>query len=234
VGLGPELEEVELAQDVARNLQAAEVESPLIGGASLSPSQLAYLPLKRAVDIILALAFLVLAAPLLALLAGLIRIDSRGPVLFRQQRVGRGGRLFTIYKLRSMHVHAPAYATKAAVDDPRVTRVGRFLRLSGLDELPQLWNVLLGDLSLVGPRPEMAFLADRFEPWQRGRHAVRPGITGAWQVNHRSGQAIVDGVGHDLRYIEQMSPLTDIRIVLATLMVVGRGVVEGCRAAREA
>jgi|YNPNPStandDraft_1061719.scaffolds.fasta_scaffold01944_2 exopolysaccharide biosynthesis polyprenyl glycosylphosphotransferase len=191
--------------------------------------------LKRLLDLVLATVGIVLAAPLMLVIALAIRLDSPGPVLFRQQRVGENGRLFTIYKFRTMtpdaeqrqqevlrHVAANQVIHKWP-DDPRVTRVGRFLRRSSLDELPQLFNVLKGDMSLVGPRPELPWLVERYEPWQRKRFAVPPGITGWWQINGRSDRPMHLHTDDDLYYIQHYSPLLDLRILWRTIGVVLRG-----------
>ncbi len=156
---------------------------------------------------------LVAALPM-AIIALLIRLDSPGPVLFRQKRVGENGRLFDMLKFRTMVADAESAAgsgpgrrtTDGQVihkhkDDPRVTRVGRFLRRYSLDELPQFFNVLRGEMSLVGPRPELPWLVDRYEPWQRKRFAVPQGITGWWQVNGRSDKPMHLHTEDDLYYV---------------------------------
>ncbi len=191
--------------------------------------------IKRAFDLGLASCSLLLAAPLMLLIALAIRIDSPGPALFKQQRVGENGRLFTMLKFRSMVVDAEKRRLEVVqttgdgtvihkqVDDPRVTRVGRFLRRTSLDELPQLFNVLRGDMSLVGPRPELPFLVERYEPWQRQRFAVPPGMTGWWQVNGRSERLMHLHTEDDLYYIRNYSPLLDLQILWRTVGVVLRG-----------
>ncbi|HZM26378.1 MAG TPA: sugar transferase, partial [Gemmatimonadales bacterium] len=149
------------------------------------------------------------------------------PVLFTQQRVGERGRIFVLKKFRSMSVNAEANGPVwAAARDPRVTRVGRLLRRTRLDELPQFWNVLAGDMSFVGPRPERPeFVAtlQREIPFYKGRHSVRPGITGWAQVRHRYAASIEDSMEklqYDLYYIKNLSPLLDLVILLSTLQVV--------------
>jgi exopolysaccharide biosynthesis polyprenyl glycosylphosphotransferase len=191
--------------------------------------------IKRAFDLVLATVSLVLAAPLMLLITVAIRIDSPGPAFFKQQRVGENGRLFTMLKFRSMVVDADKRQSEVLqtagdgtvvhkqVDDPRVTRVGRFLRRTSLDELPQLFNVLRGDMSLVGPRPELPFLVERYEPWQRQRFAVPPGMTGWWQVNGRSERLMHLHTEDDLYYIRNYSPLLDLQILWRTVGVVVRG-----------
>ena len=182
---------------------------------------------KRAMDIGLALVGLVLSLPLMLLAACAIKLDSKGPVLFRQRRVGERGRIFVLRKFRSMTVDAerdgPVWA---AAHDSRVTRVGRWLRRTRLDELPQFWNVLAGDMSFVGPRPERPEFVEQLQreiPFYMGRHSVKPGITGWAQVRHRYAASIEDSMEklqYDLYYIKNMSPLLDVVILLSTLQVV--------------
>jgi lipopolysaccharide/colanic/teichoic acid biosynthesis glycosyltransferase/GT2 family glycosyltransferase len=186
---------------------------------------------KRAMDIIGAIVGLVLFAPVLAVLAVLIKKDSRGPVFFRQMRVGENGRLFRIVKLRSMvsdaearleevvdveRLDSPAFKIK---DDPRVTRVGRFLRRTSLDELPQFWNVLVGDMSLVGPRPEEERIVRLYNDWHRKRLAVKPGLTGPMQVNGRGDLPLDERVRLELDYIEHYSVWRDIVILARTIPI---------------
>ena len=135
-----------------------------------------------------------------------------------QQRVGRGGRPFTLYKLRTMRADAAPYAVAPrAGDDPRVTRYGRWLRRSSIDELPQLWNVLRGDMSLVGPRPEMPFIAERYDDWQRRRLSVSPGITGLWQILGRKDLPMHENLQYDFYYIRNRSLVLDLSILLRTV-----------------
>ena len=182
---------------------------------------------KRVMDIGLALVGLVLSLPLMLLAACAIKLDSKGPVFFRQHRVGERGRIFVLRKFRSMTVDAerdgPVWA---AAHDSRVTRVGRWLRRTRLDELPQFWNVLAGDMSFVGPRPERPEFVEQLQreiPFYMGRHSVKPGITGWAQVRHRYAASIEDSMEklqYDLYYIKNMSPLLDVVILLSTLQVV--------------
>lgn len=171
---------------------------------------------------------LVLAAPLMLVLAVLIRLTSPGPSLYRQRRVGRHGAVFTLFKFRSMYKDAEAStgAIWAAKDDPRVTPVGRFLRRSRLDELPQLFNVLRGEMSIVGPRPErpefVATLGEKI-PFYRQRHFVKPGITGWAQINYKYGETMEDTIRKlefDLYYIKNLSPALDLYVMFHTLKVV--------------
>ncbi len=183
---------------------------------------------KRALDLVLAAAGLVLASPVMALVALAIKLDSPGPVLFRQERVGQNGRIFVLNKFRSMRADAelesgPVWAVPG---DPRVTRVGRFLRRTRLDELPQLFNVLVGHMSFVGPRPErpdFVRLLQRQIPFYTGRLAVRPGITGWAQVRYRYAGSVADQrekLQYDLYYIKNLSPFLDLLILLHTVQVV--------------
>ncbi len=179
---------------------------------------------KRVTDVILALVGLLLFGLMLIVLAPLIRLDSRGPVFFRQVRVGKGGRLFRVVKLRTMIPDAEARtgAVFARLDDDRITRVGRFLRKSRLDEVPQLWNVLLGQMSLIGPRPERPEFIDELTaeiPYYRTRLAVKPGITGWAQVRYPYVNSL-DGhlmkLQYDLYYVRHQSLLLDVQIVVRT------------------
>jgi sugar transferase (PEP-CTERM system associated) len=186
---------------------------------------------KRAVGIAISSVALAVLAPLLAVIAALIKLDSRGPVLFRQERVGERGRTFPLYKFRTMREDAEAATGPvwAQENDPRVTRLGRFLRKTRIDELPQLFNVLRGDMSFVGPRPErpafVALLADRI-PFYNERHRVKPGITGWAQINYRYGASVDDTerkLRYDLYYIRNLSPLIDLDIVIGTIRVMLAG-----------
>ncbi|HEY8432357.1 MAG TPA: TIGR03013 family XrtA/PEP-CTERM system glycosyltransferase [Sandaracinaceae bacterium] len=191
--------------------------------------------MKRLADLLLATVGLILAGPLMAVIAALIRLESPGPALFRQVRVGEGERLFTLYKFRSMRADAeeatgPVWAT---ANDPRVTRVGYWLRKLRLDELPQLWNVLRGDMSFVGPRPERPHFVEQLKaqvPYYSQRHAVKPGVTGWAQVRYPYGNTVADAVEklqYDLYYIKNLSLGLDFMVVLQTVKVVllGRGAV---------
>jgi exopolysaccharide biosynthesis polyprenyl glycosylphosphotransferase len=182
---------------------------------------------KRALDLIVAAIGLVLALPVLALAALAIKLDSPGPVLYSQIRAGERGRTFLVHKLRSMRTDAEAKgAVWAAEHDPRVTRVGRFLRSTRIDEIPQLWNVLVGDMSLVGPRPERPVFVAQLEqqiPFFRQRLGVKPGVTGHAQVRCRYGASIDDArekLAYDLFYIKSLSIWFDLSILIDTVKVV--------------
>ncbi len=191
--------------------------------------------IKRIFDLIIGGIATLILLPIMGIVAIAIKLDSRGPILFRQQRVGENGRLFTMYKFRSMVVDAEKLQDQVneiddkgriihkKPNDPRVTRIGRFIRRYSLDELPQLFNVLKGDMSLVGPRPELPWLVEKYEPWQRKRFSVPQGITGWWQVNGRSERPMHLSTEDDLYYIENYSFWLDIYILFKTLWVVLKG-----------
>jgi len=184
--------------------------------------------LKRALDVSVAAAALVLSLPLLAALAVLVRLDSPGPALFVQERVGENGRRFRMYKLRSMVAGAEALAGGIGPDnkpprDPRVTQLGRLLRRWSLDELPQFWNVLRGEMSLVGPRPEEPRIVAEYSDWHRARLRVKPGMTGPMQVGGRGELPLDDRVRLELDYIERYSLGRDLAILARTVPAVVRG-----------
>jgi len=183
---------------------------------------------KRAVDFVLALFMLAISWPLMIATALFVRFDSPGPILFTQERVGRDGKPFTLFKFRSMRADAeklsgPVWATQ---DDPRITKSGKFIRKTRLDELPQLFNVLAGHMSLVGPRPEREhFVEDLAKkiPYFRQRHIVKPGLTGWAQINYRYGSTFEDAVQKlqfDLFYIKNQSLLFDLSILFNTVKIV--------------
>ena len=157
--------------------------------------------------------------PLILVLSCAIALDSPGGVFFRQRRIGRFGRPFTILKFRTMSAAAPRFSLKVAESDPRITRVGRVLRRSGLDELPQLWNVIRGEMALIGPRPEQEALMSRYEPWQHERHVVKPGITGWWQIHHRDSDPMDLNVDKDIHYVRSQSLALDLQILAGTVKV---------------
>jgi lipopolysaccharide/colanic/teichoic acid biosynthesis glycosyltransferase len=179
--------------------------------------------IKRALDIVIGVLGLVLLSPLLLGVAVVIRFDSKGAAIFRQERIGRYGKPFMILKFRTMIVESPIFGSKPeSLDDDRVTGIGRFLRRTSLDELPQLLNVIKGEMSIVGPRPEQPFLVKQYESWQRERLRVLPGMTGWWQINGRK-QPMHEYVEEDLYYVCNQSLLLDLRILLHTIQVVVRG-----------
>jgi sugar transferase (PEP-CTERM system associated) len=185
---------------------------------------------KRAFDLAMALVGLVLAAPLMLLTAIAVRLDSAGPVLYRQERVGENGRIFTLSKFRSMRADAESGTPIWAKDqDDRITRVGRFIRLARLDEMPQLWSVLRGDMSFIGPRPERPFFVEQLAaaiPFYMERHSVKPGVTGWAQVKYRYGSSIEDAtekLRYDLYYIKHLSIVFDLTIMIDTVKVILSG-----------
>ncbi len=180
-----------------------------------------YESLKRAVDLTLTIAALPLLFVLHLFVALAIKLDSPGPVMFTQERVGRFRKNFTMYKYRTMYIDSPKYAVAPkGDDDPRITKVGRFLRKTSLDELPNLLNVLTGDMSLVGPRPEMPFIVDTYEEWQLKRLDVRPGVTGLWQILGRKDLPLHENLEYDFYYIKNKSLSLDITILFRTVSAV--------------
>jgi exopolysaccharide biosynthesis polyprenyl glycosylphosphotransferase len=192
----------------------------------------AYLAMKRATDFVVALFLLALFLPIIPIVAMLIRLDSHGPIFFRQKRIGKNGKTFNFYKFRSMvtgaenvigalrplsGVDGPIFKIK---DDPRITHVGRFLRRSSLDELPQLINVLRGDMSIVGPRPNLPSEVSQYLPWQKRRLDVTPGITCFWQIAGRSHIGFQEWMRLDLEYVRKRSYITDLKIMLKTVPAV--------------
>src|SRR5262249_3477869 len=185
---------------------------------------------KRAIDLLCALIVSVLSAPAMLLTAIAVRLDSPGPILYRQERVGESGRIFILRKFRSMRVDAEQGTPIWARDkDDRVTRVGRVIRLTRLDELPQLWNVLKGEMSFVGPRPERPFFVQQLAgaiPFYMSRHAVKPGLTGWAQVKYRYGSSVEDALEklrYDLYYIKHLSLVFDLTILIDTVKVIASG-----------
>lgn len=182
-----------------------------------------YDAVKRGSDVVVAALALLALAPVLALLALAVRLALGSPVLFRQPRPGRGGRVFTLYKFRTMRDPAPGARPDAATDAERLTAFGRALRASSLDELPELYNVLRGDMSLVGPRPLLVEYLERYSPEQARRHEVRPGITGWAQVNGRNAVGWAERFAMDVWYVDHRSAMLDLRILAMTLgAVLGR------------
>jgi lipopolysaccharide/colanic/teichoic acid biosynthesis glycosyltransferase len=183
--------------------------------------------MSRVLDIVLAGIGLVLAAPLLVIAAVAIKLDSRGPVIYRQRRVGKDGQQFEVYKLRTMRLGADpvGVGTPVLEDDPRVTRVGGPLRRFSLDELPNLVNVLRGELAIVGPRPTLAAQVELYTERQRRRLEVRPGITGWAQVNGRAGIPWEERIELDVWYVDNRSLMLDLRILARTarLLLTGHG-----------
>lgn len=182
-----------------------------------------YRRVQRSMDIVVALLALFITAPLIAIAVIAIKLEDGGQILFVQKRVGRFGRLFDVYKLRTMKPSLCGDALSPAQSgDSRITAVGKYLRRMSIDELPQFYNVLRGDMALVGPRPEMPFVVRQYAPWQQLRHLVTPGITGLWQVECRSSIPLhrPEATALDIKYIAGASPLADSAILLRTVKAV--------------
>jgi lipopolysaccharide/colanic/teichoic acid biosynthesis glycosyltransferase len=191
----------------------------------------------RILDYLLTIPGLIIISPILLIISTAIKLDSPGPIIFKQKRVGRNGRIFTMYKFRSMvqnadqslhkeHIKALSEGTLDQTNgskmsqDPRITRLGRILRRSSLDELPQLFNVLLGDMSLVGPRPVPVYETDKYQLWQSERLAITPGMTGLWQVYGRGQTTFDDQIRLDIRYIRNKSVWVYLKLLLQTIPAV--------------
>ncbi len=182
--------------------------------------------IKRCMDIVGGLAGLVITGLLYVPIALAIKADSHGPVIYAQERVGKGERFFKVYKFRTMYINHCGHGSKPGPSDERVTQVGRFLRRSSLDEFPQFLNVLRGEMSLVGPRPEQTALEAHYQDWQRRRFLVKPGLTGWWQVNGRK-QPMYDHIDEDIYYVEHGCLSLDFLILWRTFQAVlsGKGAV---------
>jgi len=208
----------------------------------VAPTPGGYRLAKRALDVVVGLISLVIVSPAMLIVALSVKADSPGPVLFRQMRLGLGARPFTVLKFRTMHLSADERRHQAHIEelmragrttdeavwrpiaaDPRVTRIGGFLRRSHLDELPQLLNVIRGDMSLVGPRPPIPYEVELYEPWQLQRLSVLPGLTGLWQSRGWGQLTFAEGVKLDLEYVERRSFGLDVRIILRTGWQILRG-----------
>jgi exopolysaccharide biosynthesis polyprenyl glycosylphosphotransferase len=229
--------EVILAPNVA-HVQAARLSTRQLGGLPVlrlrQREDGVRCAGKRAFDLVMSVVLLLLLAPLFATVATLVRLDSAGPAFFRQRRVGRNGREFEVWKFRTMRSDAESLLMdlQRALpngngnglfklrDDPRVTRIGRWLRRTSLDELPQLWNVLRGDMSLVGPRPALASEIAEFDDLTLRRLRVKPGITGLWQISGRSDASFATYSRMDAFYAENWTLVGDLRILMRTIPVV--------------
>ena len=219
-------------------------EPDLVAGRRSTPT--GYRIAKRSIDLVGSVLGLLLSSPIMALVAVAVKLESRGPILFRQERLGLGGRRFVVYKFRTMFSSAEQERHRDHVrdlirhdaspqdpggeawlpirSDPRVTRLGSFLRRSHLDEFPQLINIVRGEMSLVGPRPPIPYEVEVYEPWHLRRLAVIPGLTGLWQATGWGRLTFDEGVALDLKYIERRSFWLDLRLILRTLwqIVTGR------------
>jgi lipopolysaccharide/colanic/teichoic acid biosynthesis glycosyltransferase len=184
---------------------------------------------RRLSDVVVAGAGLVVASPVLGLAALAIRLEDGGPVLFRQTRVGKDGVDFELLKLRTMVVGAESEGAGYAVNrgDPRITRVGRILRRTSIDELPQLWNVVRGELSLIGPRPTLRYQVEQYDEHQRHRLDIRPGLTGWAQVHGRAALPWAERIELDVWYVQHRSPLLDLKILLRTPAALLGGIYKG-------
>jgi lipopolysaccharide/colanic/teichoic acid biosynthesis glycosyltransferase len=185
--------------------------------------------LNRALDVAGASFGLALASPALAVAALAIKLEDRGPILYRQRRVGRDGREFELVKLRTMVIGAESQGAGLAVNrgDPRITHVGGMLRRLSLDELPQLWNVIRGEMSLIGPRPTLAYQVEKYTPRQRRRLEVKPGITGWAQIHGRAALPWEERIELDVWYVENRSPRVDLKILLRTPLALLGGTYKG-------
>ncbi|MCF6155176.1 MAG: sugar transferase [Candidatus Brocadia sp.] len=232
VSVAVDLYELKLSKAKYSHLE----EFPLLTFES-TPDKLLQLFIKRLFDIIFSGITLVLLSPIFAITAIVIKLSSKGPVFFRQQRCSLYGRRFTLYKFRTMVQDAEAKLSNLLVynemdgpvfkmkDDPRITKIGKFLRKFSIDELPQFWNVLMGDMSLVGPRPPLPTEVDKYKPWQRRRLSMRPGITCLWQAYGRSNiKDFNEWMMLDLEYIDNWSLLLDYKILFKTIPVVLFGI----------
>lgn len=213
VGIVPRLGELR-----ADLLDVEDLSSIPVIRTSFTPPRGFYLVAKRAFDLIVATVLMVMTAPLWVVAAILIKMDSRGPVFFRQKRRGRRGKELEMLKFRTMHGETNPYERSPVGDvDSRITRVGRLLRMGGFDELPQLINVFRGEMSVVGPRPEMPFIVEQYSPLERQRLVVKPGITGIWQLSSDRHSEIHENLEYDLYYIRNQSLLMDVLILFETL-----------------
>ena len=202
-----------------------DIDGVLVASMGLSERKRVYESVKQVFDFSAAIVLLFILLPLWVVLTGLIRLDSKGPALFEQMRIGRGGKPFKLYKFRTMTLATPTYGLHPSnADDPRITRVGRWLRRTSLDELPQLINVLKGDMSLVGPRPEMPFIVERYNDYHRQRLQVTPGLTGLWQLSADRAFLIHENIQYDLYYIRNRNFFMDLAILLHTSIFAMKGI----------
>lgn len=175
---------------------------------------------KPVLDFFITIILIIIFSPVMLCILILIKATSKGPILFCHERIGLSNIPFTIYKFRTMHVDAPVYSeAPSSSNDPRITSIGKYLRKTSLDELPQLFNVLKGEMSLVGPRPEMLFLARQYSDWENQRHLVKPGMTGLWQLSSKRTGSIREGISYDYEYIEKLSFVNDLIILFKTFKV---------------
>lgn len=210
--------------EIVREIKATMGEKDVL--SAVSGLQAPYRFAKEIIDFTVALVFSVIATPVMLAIVFFIRRDSTGGALIVQERVGKNGKLFSMYKFRTMRIDTLLYAPAPRDNkDPRITKIGRFLRNYSLDELPQLWNVLKGDMSIVGPRPEMGFIVAQYDSWQRVRLNVKPGITGLWQVVGRKDLPLEENLEYDVYYVLHQSLFLDLAIILKTIprLLLSRG-----------
>jgi exopolysaccharide biosynthesis polyprenyl glycosylphosphotransferase len=215
-----------LYEILAGNIDISEIEG--IPSIDVKPrkSNIFYRIVKRFLDIVLSIIGLIIALPFWLLIVVLIRLNSKGAAHFVHTRVGKDGRKFKLYKFRTMKKSVGSYETAPLKpNDKRITGIGRFLRKTSLDELPQLINVLKGEMSLVGPRPEMPFIVEKYSKWQRKRLEVRPGLTGLWQILGRKDLPLHENIEYDFYYIQNQSLLLDLVILIKTVwaVIAGKG-----------
>ncbi len=215
----------EIAEGIGSNAFEAEV-IPLRVAAEVHQQGPYETMLKPILDRLFGITFSILTLPLVLLIVPAIWFTLGSPIVYRQQRVGRFGRDFTVYKFRTMRddrrstvlsfPHSDRRENHKSPDDPRHVPLGRFLRKWSLDEIPQFWNIALGDMTLVGPRPELPHIVAKYEPWQHRRHEVKPGLTGLWQVTARGHVPLHEATDIDIDYVENISFLGDFQILLRT------------------
>ena len=211
------------------NLQARSIEKTI--STENADYNLLYRISKRMIDVLASVMGLILLSPILLIIVMMIKLDSRGPVIFKQKRVGFKGREFYMYKFRSMVVNAEELKAKLTAqnemsgpmfkmkEDPRITKIGKFIRKTSLDELPQLINVIKGDMSLVGPRPSLPNEVKEFEPWMLRRLDVKPGLTCFWQVSGRNDIDFEDWMKLDIKYVNEKNFFLDIKLIFKTVLV---------------
>jgi exopolysaccharide biosynthesis polyprenyl glycosylphosphotransferase len=206
-------------------LDYRDMDGILLASVGKPTTRLGYQSAKRLLDVMASLILVMLGAPLFLLLSILIKLDSKGPVFFRQERIGKDGKPFLMYKLRTMSTTAPPYQySPQQSSDPRITKIGKYLRRTSLDELPQLFNVLQGNMSLVGPRPEMPFIVEQYTRQHRHRLEVKPGLTGLWQLSGDRAFLIHENIEYDLYYIRHRNFFMDLAVLLHTSIFAMRGI----------
>jgi exopolysaccharide biosynthesis polyprenyl glycosylphosphotransferase len=213
-----------LYEILAGNIDISELEGIPAIDIKKRSANLIYRFVKRTIDFVLSLAGLAVFSPFWLIIIVLIKIDSKGKALFTQERVGKDGEMFKMFKFRTMKKDADLYEeAPRSSDDKRITRIGKFLRKTSLDELPQLINVLKGEMSLVGPRPEMLFIVKTYTKWQKKRLEVKPGLTGLWQILGRKDLPLHENIEYDFYYIQNQSLLLDLVIMIKTIWAVISG-----------